>query len=698
MKNIMNVTKDLSVIYYVVYGETTENRYFAEQFANYLAEKCEISVRACNDTEMHDNEILIGNTSRQVSIDVGNTLSDGDFVAGMFDGCYVIQSNNGLGFTFGGLHLIQTIRACSKNGCVTIGEAQNTRGNFNLMPRDERFAEIVALANKLSGTSSRFGDAYFADPNSTATPEMRADHALVMALRKRMGGSLALLEGSSSALLNGFVVKQDKNDYSRVTRVVNGHVFVVAEFAAEYFGSDVSANADGYADITAYCDGTDAYSLFYDPSAKLAVVTPADVAPFDQLETEVDGYTNLQYLTRMLRFFNNPKMPEPNNNVEQSRCVVAATPPEAEAKYFYNYVWHETDEGAEVVYSPAVYTRTENDVRVIYAAYEYSVKGKKINLHTYLRRSADDGKTWETVAVVDRVAFASITEVQGKLYLIGNYASDEEPLFYVAEYDPIKKGLRESILSSQIGGGAPNTVLHANGRIFKAYNNAVASAEIGSDLLKEESWTFSNNPKTFFTRELYERIVGVKTRPYFGIEEGNVVQAPDGKLWVMYRINASPSMGYVAIYRLSDDGKTLTVGDESEYISKFPYTQSKFSLIYDEKLKMYIALSSLSTQNHTGQRNVLGLVVAKDLWNWEIVDILLIDREMLDDRYSLLQHAYQYVDFVTEGDDLYFMVREASGDCYWYHENNYITMYKIENYVEFIQTRLENKYGKGEKK
>ena len=112
---------------------------------------------------------------------------------------------------------------------------------------------------------------------------------------------------------------------------------------------------------------------------------------------------------------------------------------------------------------------------------------------------------------------------------------------------------------------------------------------------------------------------------------------------------------------------------------------------YDQRLQAYVTLTSLSTLKHTGQRNVLGLVVGKDLWHWEIVDVLLIDREMLDDRYSLLQHAFQYVDFVTAGDDLYFAVREASGDCFWSHENNCATLYRIPDYVNFIRSRLDGK-------
>ena len=90
-----------------------------------------------------------------------------------------------------------------------------------------------------------------------------------------------------------------------------------------------------------------------------------------------------------------------------------------------------------------------------------------------------------------------------------------------------------------------------------------------------------------------------------------------------------------------------------------------------------------------GEENLhLGHATSKDLIHWEIVDTILVDRQMLNDSYSMWAHAFQYVDFVVEGNDIYFLVREAVDDCYHYHDANYITMYKIDGYVEFVKSRV----------
>ena len=88
------------------------------------------------------------------------------------------------------------------------------------------------------------------------------------------------------------------------------------------------------------------------------------------------------------------------------------------------------------------------------------------------------------------------------------------------------------------------------------------------------------------------------------------------------------------------------------------------------------------------QRNVLCMAVSDDLFTWEVVDILLVDRAMMNNMLSVYAHAFQYVDFDFCGDDIYFIVREATGDTCMYHDGTYVTMYTVSNYVDFINSRL----------
>ena len=123
---------------------------------------------------------------------------------------------------------------------------------------------------------------------------------------------------------------------------------------------------------------------------------------------------------------------------------------------------------------------------------------------------------------------------------------------------------------------------------------------------------------------------------------------------------------------------------ESSMIS-IPTTPSKFTCRYDEKTGYYYALTSpCVTDEYYMQRNYLALVVSKDLVNWEICEMVLCDREIYNEVVSISQHAFQYVDWIFDGDDILLSVREAAEDSHNWHDGNMITFYRIENYADLV--------------
>ncbi len=667
----------------VVYDHQSSMATTALILASRLKTECGVAATAVADTGVaQPNEILLGAVDRDSAKNLSKYTKGSSFFSGVVGNAYVIQGGTELALVHACCVLLDSIKAGINGSTSTVTSASAQAGTLDLMPRDDAFAELVAKANRFSGTYSSMQDKKLA----SASDAIKKDQALAVALVKRMGTSLAVMVGSSSALHNGYIVKLDRQDYSKVTKLgVNGHVYVSSDYVSEYFGEKLTADADGYVDLTAYCSTKSGYKLEYLSAAQIAVVVPDGVDSYSNLNQTVGSYKNAEYIARMKAFFQNPQMPEPDSNVEQTRSVVTEIDADQYPRFYYNYAaWGESDEGAHMMYSPGILVREENGKRVIYACHEYVIQDSPRN--TYLKRSLDDGKTWEQILNVPVLYWGSITEVNGKIYLIGNGTGGA---MMIVEYDPATGKDRTATFSNVgQGGGSPNTVLVAKGRIYKAYNNAVASAPITSDLLKQGSWSFSNNCQTQITRDLFKKITGVTAKDSeFDIEEGDVVMAPDGQLFVMYRLNPGSLYGYVALFKLSDDGKKITLDDVTGGIMRFPYTKSKFSLIYDESLGLYIALTSINTLNHTDQRNVLGLVVSEDLYNWETVSVLLTDRQMVNQTYSMWGHGFQYVDFVTAGEDLYFIVREAVGDSFNYHDANFTTVYKIAGYKEFITSR-----------
>ena len=286
---------------------------------------------------------------------------------------------------------------------------------------------------------------------------------------------------------------------------------------------------------------------------------------------------------------------------------------------------------------------------------------------------------------------ASLFVLKEKLYLLG--FRNGKGYVMLGVYDPKTGEHTVSELDFDAGLRAPGTVEISNGRLYCAFNNTVISIDVEDDLTDSSRWTRSNNPQELLTRADFERITGKKTgeKNIFWIEEGNVVRGSDGELYVLYRLDAAPTYGYAVIFRLSVDGRALSVVKSCGSVIRFPYTQSKFSVRYDETTQKYISLTSLATADTMVQRNVLGLVVSDDLIHWEVVDPLLIDREMINNTVSRYAHAFQYVDFVCVENDLLYLVREAIGNTFWFHDGNYITMYRLCDYAELIEKKLLKK-------
>lgn len=683
-ENGMRFIRDGVTQYHLIYSASDPAaRPIAIGLAHDLTEQTGLQIKAAADSAQYPNEILLGKVNRAA---IGGLekylLREDDFASVAMNGTYMILSANRLGLVMGALHLAKGLDGALEKE-VTLSADSGVCSRVSKMPKNTFYADAVLLANRVCGTYSTYVDKMVGSSSSAAK-----DQALVEALIERMGGALTLSVGRSSALYDGRIIKLDTENYQKVTVLsADGHILMAAQFALQYFGNRVSVDGNGYVDVTAYCSQSPDYSLYYHEPLGIAVVTPSDVESFARAGTEINGYTNAAYLARMAAFFNEPTLPEPGSNVEQSRIEVDSL--NFETEYIFDYANHTYD----TFYSPAICAVDgTNGGMVLYTAYERStiVADRESATVTYLKRSLDGGTTWETLGEVVEMRWASLFEWDGKLYLLGNHRGNGT--VFLAEYDPTTKSMTTADLGLSVSGGAPNTVAIANGRIYKAYNDAVISVSVQDALTVSANWTVSNNPQELISRADYEAVTGKQTNfnNIFWLEEGNVIVTPSGELYVMYRIDAAPTLGHAALFTLSQDGSTLRVVEECNGVVEFPYTQSKFTVRYDETTGRYLSLTSLSTANSVLQRNVLGLVASKDLIHWEIVDVLLVDREMVNPTVSMHAHAFQYVDFVLAGNALYFLVREAVGDTITFHDANYVTLYRIEDYAAWIRAQISD--------
>ncbi len=521
----------------------------------------------------------------------------------------------------------------------------------------------------------------------------REEILLTEALVARLGSnSFAVKVGNSSVLYDGYVQKLDPENYSRTAKYESNKVLIPIAFAKTYFGSAVTGDINGYFDLTSYCNSNSGkYTLSYISASGIAVCTPTGDTIYTDSNAYVNGFTNQQYLNCMNGFFENTLLPEPTTNTEQSRVVLASAPYKSDVVYDYSKTVYEVNA------SPSILKVTEGGREVLYASYQSYVTLNDLSEYNnvvYLQRSTDAGKTWTEVASVKNLRWQTMAEIGGKLYLVGCACNTNRVM--VASYDPATGNTASAVFDSDeyfLGGSGPCASLIKNGRLYVAFNLGVASIDISKDLLTPSNWTISNSPTDLMLQAEFEsqadlsEQLGNKTLAQFSMEEGNVIAGKDGKLYVMYRVNAAPTYGRAVLFELSTDGTTLS----NAQVIKFPTAQSKFSVRYDESTGYYISIVSMPTEHASHQRNVLAMAVSQDLVNWTVVDTLLVDRQMLQFNVSRHKHSYQYADFAFVGDALIFTIRESSGDnVNKWHDGTYITVYTVANYGALIETALQN--------
>lgn len=342
----------------------------------------------------------------------------------------------------------------------------------------------------------------------------------------------------------------------------------------------------------------------------------------------------------------------------------------------------------QYLYSPSIWKLDNGDILSTFER----------GMNTEIKISKDDGESWQDLTKLDFLCMANIFECKGSLYCIGLrrikggiviYRSDDNGATWTYPEDGVSGVIRlreDNTPGFTAYTTAPMPTLIANGRVFRTFETqttegwargmhaGIISASVDSDLLNPDSWTVSNFlqlDKTWLPDE--------KNAASPGWTEGNAVLGPDGSVYNIIRAAIAPGAGYAAVLKLSDDYKTLSFEKFIDFEG-----MSKFAVRYDEQSGKYYSLVNVVTDpDYPQQRNVLSLAVSDDMYNWKIVETVLYPEWAQAHDWLILQTAFQYVDWVFDGDDIIMAVREADINAVNFHENNYSTFYRIKNFRQY---------------
>jgi len=309
---------------------------------------------------------------------------------------------------------------------------------------------------------------------------------------------------------------------------------------------------------------------------------------------------------------------------------------------------------------------------------------------TAVYASTDAGKSWILLTELDQQRWSTIFSHRGLTYLMGVdqafgnaviRKSTDGGKTWSSPVDP-KNGL----LAEGRYHCAPVPVILYKGRIWRAMEDALEgrefrafmmSAPVDADLMDANSWTFSQ--KLGFDRAWCDQSM-------LGWLEGNAVVTPDQQVVDFLRCGfKNRKHSTAAMVHISPDGKNASFDPTRDFVH-FPGASKKFTIRYDSLSNKYWSLVNwiqpadmlLLEQKRASQiRNTLALVSSKNLSDWIVERIILYHP---DTEY----HAFQYVDWQFENEDLIAVSRTAFDDAFGgadsYHNANYITFHRIRDF------------------
>lgn len=317
--------------------------------------------------------------------------------------------------------------------------------------------------------------------------------------------------------------------------------------------------------------------------------------------------------------------------------------------------------------------------------------GKPQNL-TLIFRSDDDGKTWHYVSELMPCFWGKMFIHKGELYMI-SCSTEYGDLLIGKSTDGGKTFCTPTVIMRGSNGKAGNHGFHKNpqnvvyykGRIYNTvewgnwadtnlfHAAMVISCDENADLLVAENWHLSEplpyNPSWPGTVDGH---AGATL-------EGTLCVAPDGNLYnvMRYSINpkAIPNHGLVLSYKVNAEDPDAPL--EYSHAIKFNGNDVKFMIKYDEVGKKYYSIVNYRPESGSVDRSMQALMSSVDMENWELVKILYDFSN--DDRAKI---GLQYVDFSIEGNDIIYLCRTAFNNAINFHDSNYSTFHRIENFRE----------------
>ncbi len=306
--------------------------------------------------------------------------------------------------------------------------------------------------------------------------------------------------------------------------------------------------------------------------------------------------------------------------------------------------------------------------------------------------SSDRGETWEKLASLEGQFWSTLFTHRGTLYLIGTSGKDGDITIRRSTDGgrgwTVPEGEDSGILARGRYHCAPVPVVVHRDRVWRAMEDRnkegqrpfMMSAPVDSDLLRSSSWTFSGKLESAPHQDHRMR----------SWREGNAVVKPDGGMAIVMRIGLKDGHSTAALIDVSDDGRHLRFDPADGYVEFPGGTGKKFTIRLDPETERYWSvvnpiqprdLVHLEPTKAGAFRNCLAVSSSEDLRRWQVLEIIAYHPEFRN-------HAFQYPDWIFDGDDIAAVSRTAYDDGLGgaanRHDANFMTFHRIRDFRRLV--------------
>jgi len=303
---------------------------------------------------------------------------------------------------------------------------------------------------------------------------------------------------------------------------------------------------------------------------------------------------------------------------------------------------------------------------------------------TLIFRSDDDGKSWNYVSELYPCFWGKLFVHRGALYMLG--VSTEYGDLLIGRSDDAGKTFGVPTVLFRGTSGFKEKGIHKNpqpvvsygGRLWEtcewgswssgAHAAMCFSIDENDDLLDASKWAFTP-PLPHDSSWPGADLRGS------GAIEGCMTVSPDGKLLNVMRYS---NHDYALALRVFPDEPEHQL--EFDHFIRFPGSGVKFEIKRDPVSGLYLSFVCYRDENIRKGRNLISLIVSKDMENWSLVQHIYDFRHLDADKIG-----FQYVDFEIEGDDILFLTRTAWNGAANMHDANYSIFSRIRNFRELLK-------------